>query len=163
VFYSHAFDRFHAYFIAFDEVIPVVACGAFYPEFDFATQRLQALNAAGPLEMMMWNLTVLDGRSVAALGWPATATRAAPAFVASFAGLAQELKANVAIRLSFEHFENTFVRPTWWAALPERERAKVLRNANDGFPTADVLPRPERLADITPLVRAGVANEIALT
>lgn len=162
-FRARAFDGFHAYFIAFDEVLPVVACGAFYPEYDFAARRLQALDAVGPLEMVTYNLTVLDGRSVAVLGWPAAATRAAPAFAASTAGLAQELKANAAIRLAFEHFENTFVRPSWWAGLPEHERAKVLRNANDGFPTADALPRPERLADITPLVRVRVAQEIALT
>lgn len=162
-FRARAFDGFHAYFVVFNEVMPVSACGAFYPEYDFAGRQLQALDTNGPLEMMTYNLTVLDGCSVAVLGWEATATRAAPAFAASVASLAQELKANAAIRLAFEHFENTFVRPSWWERLPERERAKVLRNANDGFPTADVVPRSKRLADITPLVRTRVVDEIALT
>lgn len=162
-FRARAFDRFHAYIVAFDEVLPVVACGAFFPEYDFAKRQVQRLNSPGSLEMIAYNLTVLDGRSVAVLSWPATASRAAPTFAASFAGLALELKANAAIRLAFEHCENTFVRPSWWSALPASERLKVLRNSNDGFPTADPLPRSDRLADITPLVRSSVAQEIALT
>jgi hypothetical protein len=162
-FRDRNFDRFHFYVIAFDQVLPVVACGAFFPEFDFSKGRLQNLDATGPLEMVTYNLTVLDDRSVAVLGWSAAATQVAPAFVGSFAGLPLDMKANAAIRLAFEHFENTFVRPSWWASLPDQERRKVLRNANDGYPTADRMPRSDRLADITQLIRCNVERELPLT
>ena len=64
------FSQHDAYGVSFNEVLPVVACGAFTPEVYFNGRRLQKLGV-GPAqyEATTFNLTVFDGRGVAVLGW----------------------------------------------------------------------------------------------
>jgi hypothetical protein len=69
-FLNGNYDSFSFYAIEFDCVLPVVACGAFHPEVSFDGRQLQELGSESiDPDMIAFNLTVLNGRSVAAFGW----------------------------------------------------------------------------------------------
>jgi hypothetical protein len=104
--------------VEFASVLPVVSCGAFYPDFDLIGQPLQSLPAEDPLDPIAVNLTVLNGRSVFSLGWIGSGG-SPEAFAASYRSLPDPEKANAAIRLVFEYLENTHCRPSWWNSLPQ--------------------------------------------
>lgn len=70
VFIKRDFANYQFYGVAFAEALPVVACGAFYPEFDFSGRLLQRLgHGPAPFEHMTFNITAINGRGVAVLGW----------------------------------------------------------------------------------------------
>ena len=57
-FVDKRFDSFRFYSVAFSEVLPVVACGAFHPEFDFNSHPLQQLGRGeAPFGHLTYNLT----------------------------------------------------------------------------------------------------------
>jgi SEC-C motif-containing protein len=121
--YDRAFvdARFASYrftAVAFDGILPVVACGAFHPEFDFDGRPLQSIGRGdGPFEHVTYNLTAINERSVAVIGWTHGETGPAEMFARSFSSIRASEKANAAIRLAFEHLENTYMRPSWWNGL----------------------------------------------
>jgi len=119
---SHAGFNFLA--VEFDCILPVVSCGALFPEFDFFGQPLQSLAAATPLATIAVNLTVLNARSVLFLGWIGSGGPA-EAFASSYARLPQLEKANAAVRFAIEYIENTYSRPSWWNGLPQAIRDGV--------------------------------------
>ena len=65
-----AFHEFHFYAVIFADVLPVVACGAISPEYDFVGNNLQSLlRLDSPIEQSAFNLTSVDGESIAIFGW----------------------------------------------------------------------------------------------
>ena len=137
------FDAFRFAGAAFSGILPVVCCGGFYPEFDFEGRPLQRLGRAFSFEMVTYNLTVVSDRSVAVLGWTDGDNGPAAEFVRSFAKLSPRNKAEGAIRLGFEHIENLYLNPTWWASLPEPLRTAALARLPSGG--SEVPRRPECL------------------
>jgi hypothetical protein len=136
--YDHAylnrdFSKYRYYAAAFDGVLPVVACGAFHPEFDFEGRALQKLGvgAAGH-EHVTFNLTIFDGRSVAVLGWTADGQGPAAAFARSFARAIQSAEGDPAVRLALEHLENTYLKPGWWDALSGPAKTGVIAHLLSG-------------------------------
>ena len=133
-FLNHEFEKYQFYCVAFAETLPVVACGAFYPEFDFRGQPLQRIGRGdASFEHITFNLTVINGHGVAALGWIAGDEGPAASFASSFAAIPSRQKASAAVRLAFEYLENTFLRPTWWQSMSELRRDVVLRHAASGL------------------------------
>jgi hypothetical protein len=112
----------------------VVACGAFYPEFDFRGQPLQRIGRGrAAFEQVTFNLTMINGRGVAALGWIEGDEGPAALFADSFAAIPSREKANAAVRLAFEYLENTFLRPSWWQSMSEARRDAILHHAASGI------------------------------
>ncbi len=133
-FQSGRFNTFRFYGVAFDTILPVVGCGAFHPEFDFSGQPLQIISrGAAAHEHVVFNLTVLDGRSVAVLGWMEGDSGPAANFVLSFARLSESEKAEAAVRLGFEHLENIYLNPTWWFGLPDATRSAAMVRMRTGI------------------------------
>ena len=67
-FLNSEFDKYQFYCAAFARALPVVACGAFYPEFDFRGQPLQRIGRSrAAFEHITFNLTAINGCGVAAL------------------------------------------------------------------------------------------------
>jgi hypothetical protein len=135
---SHAFSEFHCVGVVFDKVLPVVASGAFHPEIDFDGKPLQKLGV-GPAnhESAAFNLTVLDGVSVAVVGWLGVADGPCADFSAS---LVQAIKidgGDAAIRLAFEHLENTYIRPSWWDTLSPQQRLEAIERMRAGLPSSE--------------------------
>jgi hypothetical protein len=120
---SYAGFNFHA--VEFDRILPVVCCGAFFPEFDFFGQPLQSLASATPLAVIAANLAVLNERTVLFLGWIGSGGPA-EAFASSYSRLPQAEEANAAVRFAIEYIENTYCKPSWWNGLPEALRDGVV-------------------------------------
>lgn len=145
--------RFAFYAVEFDEVLPVVAAGAFQPEVDFHGHQLQLLARDAELDHIVFNLTVLNGKTVAMFAWLGERNSAAAQLVDSFLRIPDDEKSTAVIHLAFEHLENTFIRPSWWATLPEEARKVVRRLMKSGIgdPNADrhtgsLASRPVRFA-----------------
>ena len=103
------FEEYRCVGVTYSSVLPVVGCGAFIPEYDFAGNPLQMVSHGdAPHEHVGLNLTVLNGRSVLVIGW--TEGREGPAALLgrSFGDVPDEEKANVAIQLATEHIENIY-------------------------------------------------------
>lgn len=130
------FDGFGFHGVVFDSVLPVVGCGGFHPEFDFAGQSLQRLGRGADLayEHVVFNLTVLNGKSAGVIGWNEGTAGPAAAFARSFAAVADDQKAGAAIRLAFEHIENVHIRPSWWRGLSNEQRAAAILRMRTGGP-----------------------------
>jgi hypothetical protein len=105
--------------------LPVVSCGAFFPEFDFFGEPLQSLASKTPLAAIASNLAVLNKRTVLILGWIGSGGPA-EAFASSYSGLPQAEQANAAVRFAIEYIENAYCRPSWWNGLPEALRDGVV-------------------------------------
>jgi hypothetical protein len=98
------FGGFNFRAVEFATVLPVVSCGAFYPDFDLFGQHLQSLSSKSALEPIAVNLTVLNGRSVIILGWLGSGGPA-EAFASSYLRLPEAELANAAVRHALEYSE----------------------------------------------------------
>ncbi len=126
-------SEFSVYAVEFSEVLPVVACGAFYPEVDFSGNQLQKLGrGSAEFEQIAFNLTILNGVTVAAFGWLGSKNGPPAAFVESFKELPDLEKSAAVIQLAFEQLENTYMRPSWWLGLPEEWRNFVVSKIKAG-------------------------------
>ncbi len=126
-------SEFSVYAVEFSEVLPVVACGAFYPEVDFSGNQLQKLGrGSAEFEQIAFNLTILNGVTVAAFGWLGSKNGPPAAFVESFKELPDLEKSAAVIQLAFEQLENTYMRRSWWLGLPEEWRNFVVSKIKAG-------------------------------
>ena len=135
IFLDERFDEYRFVGVAYSSILPVVGCGAFYPEFDFAGKPLQRIShGTAPHEHVSFNLTVLNGRSVLVIGWIEGHEGPAEAFGRSFkTDVPDEQKANMGIQLAFEHIENVFMRPSWWDSLAGTTRNALVARMRSGI------------------------------
>ena len=161
-FLNSEFDKYQFYCVAFARALPVVACGAFYPEFDFRGQPLQRIGRGrAAFEHITFNLTAINGRGVAALGWVEGDAGPAASFASSFAAVPPGQKANAAIRLAFEYLENTFLRPSWWQSISKSRRDVIIHHAASGIgPSAPERGPASLLDDGFTWCKADVVEEI---
>jgi len=104
------------YVVEFEEGLPLVSTGAFFPVRAFDGQPLQSLLETD-LDYVAFALTYSGNRSVAVLAWHDSGDGKAEAFAKSFADLPDSDKATAAAVLAFVHIENTHLRPSWWEAV----------------------------------------------
>ena len=138
--------RFAFYAVEFDQVLPVVAAGSFQPEVDFHGRQLQWLAGDAELDHIVFNLTVLNGSTVAMFAWLGERDGPAAQLVNSFVRIPDDEKSAAVIHLAFEHLENTFIKPSWWASLPEEGRNVVRRLMKSGIGDPDADRHTESLA-----------------
>ncbi len=132
-FKSKNYDWFKFYGIVFSDILPVVGCGAFHPEFDFHGNPLQRISrGSGPFQHVAFNLTVLNGVSVMVFGWTQDIDGPATQFANSYRSLPDDQKADAAVRLAFEHIENIYFKPSWWNAISDDMREEAIRRIRTG-------------------------------
>lgn len=119
---------FHFVAIRFDRILPIVACGAFHPEFDLNGKRLQQLGQDKfVLDHVTLTVTTFEENTVVVFGWIGPPNGPARTLVKSFLATDDSRKADALVRLLFIHTDNVFLRPSWWAALPKSSQ-KVLND-----------------------------------
>lgn len=144
IFLNGRFEEYRYVGVTFSSILPVVGCGAFHPEFDFAGNPLQRIDCGDEiLEHVSFNFTVLDGRSVLVIGWLGEHKGPAEAFGRSFMDVADGQKANLGIQLAVEHLENIYFRPSWWDGLSNGIRKALKARMRSGVGTSG----PDRQAD----------------
>ncbi|WP_155500269.1 MULTISPECIES: zinc chelation protein SecC [Pseudomonas] len=133
------FSDFSVYAVEFSKILPVVASGAFYPEVDFYGNQLQKLGrGSAEFQQIAFNLTTLNGTTVAAFGWLGRKDGPPAAFVESFKNLSDSEKSTAVIQLAFEQLENTYMRPSWWLGLPEEWRNYAILKIKSGTGLAGI-------------------------
>ena len=134
IFVTRRFEEYHCVGVAYSAVLPVVGCGAFMPEYDFAGRPLQKVSCGdAPHEEVDFNLTVLNGRSVLVIGWAVPPNGPAASFGRSFGDVPDDQKAHIAIQLAAEHIENIYMRPSWWRGLSGHCKNKLIERMHSGF------------------------------
>ena len=144
VFLNGRFEEYRYVGVTFASILPIVGCGAFHPEFDFAGNSLQRITGGDEiLEHVCLNLTVLDGRSVLVIGWTGEHNVPAEAFGRSFMDVPDEQKANLGIQLAVEHLENVYMKPSWWDGLSNTVRRALKARMRSGLGASG----PDRQSD----------------
>ena len=134
IFLKERFEKYRFVGVVYSTMLPVVGCGAFHPEFDFAGNPLQRISrGTAPHEHVDLNLTVLNDRSVLVIGWTEGHEGPAESFGRSFADVPDEHKANVGIQLAVEHIENIFMKPSWWDGLSDTVRNALVSRMRSGI------------------------------
>lgn len=122
-------------FLEFEALLPIVASGAFYPEFDFHGNELQKLNSPiGSLNLLTFNLIPIAQKSYAVFGW-IDKKQASMSLVNTLMQIDQSALASAIIQFCFDTSDNIFVRPSWWESLPAEIRkklAELLANSTPG-------------------------------
>jgi hypothetical protein len=116
--------------VRFDAPPAVMAVGAFRPQYDFASRRVQ--NLANDCCYVAMHLLAADGAAVLAFTWLQNDT-AAGQFVGTFATRPREHMASLAVQCAFEHIEHNCMADTWWRELRRPKQAALLervRRAN---------------------------------
>ena len=116
---SGSHKDFHFVAIRFDCILPVVACGAFHPEFDLNGTPLQQLGQDSfDLDFVTLTVTTFGENTIGVFGWIGPTNGPARALVDSFLAIENSRKADAMVRLLFIHTDNLFLRESWWADLP---------------------------------------------
>jgi hypothetical protein len=153
-------QRYHEisfFAVEFEHCMPIVGCGGFAPEFDFLGRTQQHLGRL-EIENVYFNWTVIDGRSVAIFAWLQSEHPYCRDFVESFKQLPCSDYANALIRMSFEHIENIYFRPSWWNALKPEIREKLVLKMRNGTISGEH-SAPNLLSDgLNPFQNVSVSN-----
>ena len=104
-------------------MLPFVAASAFHVEFDLAGERLQRLGRGDcAFEHMSVNVTAFVGATILVMGWIGTSHGPAACLAQSFIDVTDGDKAATLLQMMFVQSDNIFLRPSWWAGLPEDSR-----------------------------------------
>ena len=126
---SKDFTGFSYYGISID-IIPEVLCsGGFAPEYDFNGNLLQDyMNLKKDLESIYFSIVPFEEVGVAVFGWMKNEGSSCVKFVKSLHELYSDGEiGNALIRFIFDSLENTFFKPSWWAALSGYEK-NIIQN-----------------------------------
>lgn len=154
---SGARDDFHFVAVRFDQVLPVVACGAFHPQFDFQGKPLQQLGRDGVenLEHITLTVTTFEAQTVLVFGWIGSKDGPAKKLAESYVALNNTRKSDALVRLVFIHTDNLFLRPSWWKTLPETDR-RILNELMRSGTTTHMRTGNEMTDDATSFLSAEV-------
>lgn len=139
------FGHFSFHGVVLAEALPLVACGAFHPEFSFDGNRLQIITRGDVFEHVCFNLTVVDGKSVAVFGWTGAPNGPSELFCNSFKSLPKEVVANAIFHLACEQLENTYFRPSWWNSQTDAAREHLIQRFRSGIGLGGSERRPDCL------------------
>ena len=145
----------------FDQVLPIVACGAFHPEFDLQGNPLQRLGRDGvDFDHIALTVTAFKGQTIVVLGWIGSDDGPARALADSFLKVADARKADALIRLLFVQTDNLFLRPSWWEGLSPGDR-KAFNVMTRSGTTTQMRSSSELADDKKTFVTAAVAETVS--
>ena len=102
-------------------------------QYDFLGNVLQNLSDTDQrVDSLYVSVIATETGGAIVLVWRDVHTHACTRFVQSLAALADQDVPDAIIRLTFEHSENTFFRPSWWNALDVSLRAALVDRMTNG-------------------------------
>ena len=141
IFLSRDFDRISAYLIFSDRKPDFAVSGATCPEYDFTGKKLQDLASAERLEFLTYSVLPFKAGGVIAFVWDSTRGTTCHQFLRSLDAIAPADIPDAIVRLTFGHFENSFLDPRWWDGLTESEREHLIqRRAEAANPERNIPP-----------------------
>jgi hypothetical protein len=136
-FLSRDFERFSAYLVFTDRIPDFAVSGGFHPEFDFQGAAIQNLSSPGCLDFMTYTILPFQPHGVVAFVWDSKRAQSCCRLAASLDALTNDEVPDAIVRLTYEHFENSFASPGWWESLREDQQRNLLdrmaRSASSQF------------------------------
>jgi hypothetical protein len=127
------YSKFKYFAIEFDSPSPIVACGAFCPEFDINDVPLQELSRGTiDFQVIAFNLLNLNGKSYAVFGWLDDPFEVAANYIESIKKHPRNLLSDLIVRISFQNLENTYVSPAWWDNLDIDQQQSICELCRTG-------------------------------
>lgn len=126
-----AFDEYRRLVIWFSCIPDVLSTGSFAPEYDFFGNTLQRMIDPG-LEHIAVSIVPAGSAGFVMLGWQKHSDSICIPFAQSLLSTPTDRLGDAAVRLVFEHIENTYLRPSWWETLTRNVRQALIRRANHG-------------------------------
>lgn len=120
------YNNFNYYAIEFERASPIVACGAFCPEFDINNKPLQIM-ARGKhnFQIITFNFLNLNGKSYAVFGWMDDRYGVARDYIESIKSHPVNSLMDLLFKISFQNLENTYMSPTWWDGLSKGHQQAI--------------------------------------
>lgn len=117
-----------------DGLLPVVASGAFYPEYDFSGKRIQKLNASiGSLSLLTFNVIPFSGKTYAVFAWLGNSTKISN-FIKSLEVTAADRIGSLITQFCFDTCDNVFAKPSWWEGLDPKVRGRLASLLSESTP-----------------------------
>ena len=146
-FLKGSYDEFSFYGLMFSTPLPIVACGSFCPDFDLNRNCLQIItNGHSKFEHLSFNLTVVQGKSLAVFGSTGMPQGPAKLFVESFRALPKDTMANAVFHIACEYLENIYFRPSWWESQTNSVREHLVGRFRSGMGWGNPERRPDCLS-----------------
>jgi hypothetical protein len=135
VFINGCYDLYEFYGVVFTDMLLVTGCGAFHQKFDFDARPLKKISRGNIVfDHVTYNVTVIEEKTVASFGWlERNSDGPSLDFVKSFSRITEHDKANAAVRLLFEHIENTYIKPSWRHSLSGNISHDAIRRIRTGI------------------------------
>lgn len=127
VYRSGDFGGMSAYLLFADGRIGFATSGAVHPEFDFEGNSVQALASTARLDQLTYSAIPFEHGGIFAFVWDSKTGKSCIRLMQSLDRYSNEYLPDALVRLTFEHFENTFADPRWWEALTPQERDALER------------------------------------
>lgn len=126
IYLLHDFDRISAYLVFADRTLDFAVAGGLHPEFDFAGKPLQNLATPDRLDFLTYSALPFKSGGVIALVWDSTRGSSCVQLTRSLDNLAASDVPDALVRITFEHFENTYADPRWWEGMDGLARQHLL-------------------------------------
>lgn len=111
------------YAILFDHYPDILCSGGFWPEFDFSCKKVQNLLTPNP-ESMQFSLITMEKGGLAVFTW-LEKKGVCEQFINSLHTMSDTDLSHALVRFTFEYFENTYFKTSWWENLTEDQRIKL--------------------------------------
>lgn len=146
ILHSADYSTFNFVSIRFDSVLPIVACGAFHPEFTMAGEPLQQLAQNKiQLDQITITVTAFENNTIVVFGWIGPNDGPAYELANSVVQIEGSRMADALVRLIFIHLDNLFMRQSWWDSLREESKEFLKTMTRSG--TTMRLRSPEEYSD----------------
>jgi SEC-C motif-containing protein len=117
---------------------PELVCGGVTePHYSFAGRQLQHMDQLGleRWDLVSFSLLATETGGAAVFAWRSNSDTSARALVDSLLALKKKLQPHALVRFALEHFENTFLAPSWWEGLtPATRKALEIRMSHGASP-----------------------------
>ena len=128
-------DDFYFLAMRFDQILPIVACSAFHPEFDLHGNLLQRLGRESvDFEHITLTVTTFEGQTIMVFGWIGSNEGPARTLAESFLRVTDGRKGDALVRLLFIQTDNLFLRPSWWSSLSDADQQTFNEMTKSGTP-----------------------------
>lgn len=123
-----------------DGIFPIQCSGSMYPEKDFQKRTLQDFgNSKEKLDAICFSIVAEDEKSYVIFSWLSEHGAICEKFIDSFLELPEEKKINAIFAFAFSTFENTYMNPAWFDALPQSKKSYIIEMIYPFFSLSDVL------------------------
>lgn len=113
------YKRIRALVLEFEEPLPFMVSGSFYPEQDFNGKKLQNLGSRNFNSFTALGCTSFasNNKGYFIFSWLDVDSGIVAKFVQSFLNINDRYKFNHLIKMTFNFFENIYISPDWWDKL----------------------------------------------